>query len=432
MRIQPLRGIVIAALCAGLLAACGSSRPAATTDGAEPAATQTVDIYSSLPLRGPRKAESEAIVKGINVALLQYPNDHVGPYQVRYRSLDDTRPRSGGWSMVQTVANAQKAAGEPHAVAYIGDLDSGATKLSLPILNQADIVQITPGSGYPGLTNSVRPVTRPGEPQVFYPNRNSRTLLRLIPNDLVEAAAALDELKSLGCMHVAAASLGGGTDGAAFVRAIAATVKLYGMVYVPSPKGGPGTNPKLYPAYAEAMRNLNVGCFVLTGHDTQAATAVTKAIHAELPAGYIVGTSGFCNRSWLGTGANAIPAADQRFLLCTSPVLPLSKYPGYRPFMTNFHKLYGKNAKPPGPYAVYGYQAAEMVLNVLVGLESGGDIRRQVLEGVTDGGVRNSALVGSYVFDPFGNLVSRKYPLYTFKDGQLVYSATLNPPYVLQ
>ena len=53
----------------------------------------------------------------------------------------------------------------PQTVAYIGDLNTGATELSLPILNQAGIVQLTPGSGYPGLTDKVTGVTvTPGEP----------------------------------------------------------------------------------------------------------------------------------------------------------------------------------------------------------------------------------------------------------------------------
>ncbi|HEX3804524.1 MAG TPA: ABC transporter substrate-binding protein [Solirubrobacteraceae bacterium] len=428
-RAHLLRGIGITVLCAAALAACGSNRSATTTKGAKspPRDTHTVDIYSSLPLDGPQKAESEAIMSGIRY-WLSLGNSHVASYTIRYIPRNDASQRTGSWSAQRTVTIARQAAQDPHAIAYIGDLDSGATELSLPILNQAGMVQITPGSGYPGLTNSVPPVTQSGEPARFYPNRNSHTLLRLIPSDLVEASAALDKLKSTQCVHVAAVAFGGGAGAKPLVTAVAETAKLYNMVYVPPPKGGvPGTNTKLYSAYVSAMRSLGVGCFVLTGRVTPAAIALTKAIHEELPAGYIVGTTGFCNRGWLGSGANAIPEPVEHFLYCASPVLPLAKYPGSKPLVAHLEKLYGKHLPLSAWYAVYGYQAAEMVGDAIPGLDGTEDNRKWVLQGLIGGGPRSSSLIGPFSFDANGNLLSHKYGMYTLKNGRLTYSTTLDP-----
>ena len=64
---------------------------------------------------------------------------------MRARFLDDT---GGGsrWSPVASAANARRAAEDSTAIGFIGDLDSGATRVSLPITNQAEIPQVSPGS----------------------------------------------------------------------------------------------------------------------------------------------------------------------------------------------------------------------------------------------------------------------------------------------
>ncbi len=104
---------------------------------------------------------------------------------------------SHGWNPAATIQSAVTAARNQQTVAYIGDLDSGATQLSLPILNQAGIVQLTPGSGYPGLTDDVKNVTFPlGEPNKYYP-QSRPSLFRLVPNDIIQAAAIVDWLKDV-------------------------------------------------------------------------------------------------------------------------------------------------------------------------------------------------------------------------------------------
>jgi len=433
----------LAVLCALGLAACGSSHSTyVTTNGGKPPVREghavreshTVRIYSSLPLHGPERAESEAIIMGIRVARRQDAlNYHVGRYQIEYKSLNDAGAR--GWTPAAVVRNAREVALDPQSVAYIGDLDSRATEYSLPILNQAGILQITPGSGYPGLTDRVPGITAADEPTEFYPNRSTRTLLRLIPSDLVEAAAALEQLQSEHCVHVGAAVFGGGSEATALQATVAQTARLYGMVYVPPEKANqPGSDPQQYPAYVSYMRSHAVGCFVLIGEVSRQAVALTQAIHAQLPAGYIVGTSGFCSRSWLGSGTSAVPAAAEGYLLCTSPTLPLTRYPGIRTFMGLYRQLPGKHPKNPSPYAIYGYQAAEMVLNVVDGFSNATDNRKQTLMrtvGMSPFPLYSAVLGIKYSFDKSGDTTSHAYGIYGFRDGRLVYETTLSPKLVI-
>jgi len=383
-------------------------------------------VYSSLPLKGPQRQESNSIIAGINLAFGQV-DSRVGSYVIRFTSLDDSvthaKPATHAGSIPPAVRNAQRAVHDEHTVAYIGDLDSGATELSLPILNQAGIVQITPGSGYPGLTDSLPPVTATGEPKKFYPIPKF-TLLRLIPNDMVQAAATLKLLDSTGCTHVAAASLDGGVDGPALVKAVKLTAKEYGMVYVAAPPG-PGKKTSGYPTYALKLRDAGVTCFVLAGHVTRVAVTLTEDIHAELPTGAIVGSSGFCSRAWTDPARHGVSAAVDPYLYCTAPLPPPSKYPV---FIADFRRAYHRT---PGAYALIGYRAAEMVIDGVNNLGSGRDDRRAVLAALIGGVGHPSPVAGNYTFDARGNLTTHAYAIYHVVGGRPKYYKTLTPSKVV-
>ncbi|HEY6399467.1 MAG TPA: ABC transporter substrate-binding protein, partial [Solirubrobacteraceae bacterium] len=190
----------LAALLA--LAGCGGTG-AGSADRAGP---PTVDVYSSLPLLGPSSSQGAAILNGIKLALAQ-ANGRAGRWTVDYKSLDDSSAASGGWDPGQTEANAQKAASDPKAVLYIGELDSDASAVSIPVLNEAGIAQISPASTYAGLTTAL-PGAASGEPMKYDPT-GTPTFLRLAPIDSIQGAADLIAMKQAGCQNVAVADDGG-------------------------------------------------------------------------------------------------------------------------------------------------------------------------------------------------------------------------------
>ncbi len=101
-------------------------------------------VYVSLPLHGERAAEGRAAADGARLALAG-AGGRIGHFRLRARFLDDT---GGGarWDPVASAANARRASQDSTAIGFIGDLDSGATRVSLPITNQAEIPQISPGA----------------------------------------------------------------------------------------------------------------------------------------------------------------------------------------------------------------------------------------------------------------------------------------------
>ena len=166
LRRKPTVSCLLAVLvCA--LGGCGGGAQTAGSSGG------TVDFYSSLPLNGTSAATAAAIVDGAKLALTQ-AGGRAGRFTVRYVSLDDSTPQSGTWNQAKTAANAREAAADPKAVYYIGEFNSGASEVSMPILNRAGVPQVSPASTYVGLTTN-EPGSLPGEPNTYFPRAGAHS-----------------------------------------------------------------------------------------------------------------------------------------------------------------------------------------------------------------------------------------------------------------
>ena len=154
-------------------------------------------------MQGASSAQTIPLVNGIKLALSQ-ANNKAGQWTVNYQVLDDSTAAAGKWDPGQTAANARKVASDPKAVFYIGEFNSGASEVSIPILNEAGIPQVSPANTYVGLTTNL-PGSAPGEPEKYYPT-GKRTYLRIVPIDSIQAAADLIAMKDAGCTKVAVAN----------------------------------------------------------------------------------------------------------------------------------------------------------------------------------------------------------------------------------
>ena len=186
------RWLGLVALAAVFLGVAGCGRRAGVRRGRSDGGQLTV--YSSLPLQGPSAGVSEQIVDGESLAL-KNAGGRAGDFKIDYSSLDDASPSSGEWNSGVTETNAKIAAQDTSTIAYIGDFDSAATAISLPIINGAGILQISPSSPYVGLTSSLD--TEQDEPGRFYPS-GKQTFVRLAPSDVVQAQAQVQLMKSQG------------------------------------------------------------------------------------------------------------------------------------------------------------------------------------------------------------------------------------------
>jgi ABC-type branched-subunit amino acid transport system substrate-binding protein len=164
----------LAVVLALALAACGG-------DGGEVEGALTV--YVSLPLRGDSGVDGRDAMRGAKLALTDAGGD-VGDLDVRAVYLDDTNgpATSARWDPVRVAANARRATQDSTSIAYIGELESGATRTSLPITNSARILQVSPASSASDLAAPF-----PGSEEVPDDIQTSgeRSFGRVVPDDVV-------------------------------------------------------------------------------------------------------------------------------------------------------------------------------------------------------------------------------------------------------
>ena len=416
----------IAALAAIALAVVGcSSSSSSTSSGGSSSSSSsgssgnTVDIYSSLPLQGASTSQTNPMVNGIKLALAQ-AGGKAGQWTVNYQSLDDSTAAAAAWDPGQTAANARKVATDPKAIYYIGEFNSGASEVSIPILNQGGIPQVSPANTYVGLTTNL-PGSAPGEPQKYYPT-GTRTYLRIVPIDSIQAASGLIAMKNAGCTKVAIAN-----DKQAYGAGLAKLLELekgsYGVTIV-SNTGIDKTAPN-FRSYASTIQGQGADCFYFAGITANGAVQITKDVNSAIPKAKIFGGDGVCSDSYTAAAKGGVPAAIDPLIECTVATQNLAAYPGGKTFLAAYQAKYG--TANPDPYAIYGYEVMKLGLDTIKGLGAQGNSKSAVLKALFATTARSSVL-GTYGFDKNGDTTLKAYGLYKVgSNGEPVFLKTITP-----
>src|ERR1700741_793607 len=117
-------GCLLAALTFGVAACGGSDEDSTAPKSGGESAGKSLTIYSSVPLQGASRIQTEALVNGAKLAVEQAGNK-AGNYSIKYVPLDDSPAQAGSWTPEATSANALKAAQDESTAVYIGEFNSG-------------------------------------------------------------------------------------------------------------------------------------------------------------------------------------------------------------------------------------------------------------------------------------------------------------------
>jgi len=403
------------------VSACGSSSSSTSSSaGAAPSSSaKTVDIYSSLPLQGASSAQTMPLVNGMKLALSQ-AGGKAGSFTVNYQSLDDSTAAAGKWDPGQTAADARKVASDPKAVYYVGEFNSGASEVSIPILNQAGIPQVSPANTYVGLTTSL-PGSAPGEPSKYYPT-GTRTYLRIVPIDSIQAAADLMAMKQAGCTKVAVAN-----DKEAYGAGLATLLGLEKGFYGVSIVSNTGIDPTApnFRSFAATVKSEGADCFFFAGIVSNGAVQITKDVHAALPTAKVFGGDGVCTDSYTSAAKGGVPASLYPLTECTVATQNLDAYPGGKDFLAAYKAKYG--VANPDPYAIYGFEVMKLGLDTIARLGAQGNSKSAVLKALFATTARSSVL-GTYGFNKNGDTTLKSYGLYKVgPTGEPVFFKTLTP-----
>jgi branched-chain amino acid transport system substrate-binding protein len=353
------------------------------------ASAQGLTVYSSLPLSGPARVQTKAVNDGARQALREAGGTAAGR-PLRLVTLNDATRRTGAWTPGREARNARRAARDDSTIAYIGAFNSGASQISIPILNEAGIPQISPSNTYTGLTTR----GQRGEPDKYYPT-GVRTYFRIVPNDTVQAAALATTMRDRGCTRVAAVH-DNEVYGAGMNRDFRAAAQRLGLPIVANRAIGRRTRS------FRSITRARPDCVVYTGITANGAVRLFRSVGRgrQMFGSDGVAESGFTRR---------LPRSVARRTLVSVATLAPEAYPGAA--------IIGRS----DPYKIYGYEAMKLILDAL---NAGGPTKEGVLGALRAVQNRNSVL-GTYSFDANGDTTLRTYGLYAVRGGALAWAAAV-------
>jgi branched-chain amino acid transport system substrate-binding protein len=401
-------GAIVALAGAALAAGCGA-QASAENHVVGPRLT----VYASLPFEGSSASTARGVLGGVELALDQ-AHRRVGSYVIDLRVLNDATVQSGGWDPGQTSANARQAAADHSTIGYIGDVDSGATAVSIPLLNRAGIPQVSPTSTAVGLTTN-GPGASPGEPYKYYPTQR-RTFVRVVPDDAVQAAAQTRTQLEAGCRRVVVLE-DGGVDGRDAALSFAAVARRSGLRVIATDQYSQGANPR---AVAASVATSGADCALITGLADRAAAQLSERIGMVAPGVLLFGWSGLAVPGYTDPADGGVPAWLAPDLALTAPGLAASRYP---PSGRRFEAAYARRYGSPPPSAIYGYEAMSLLLDAIARATHGGRLpvdRSTVLAALRHTQDRHSVL-GTYSINADGDTTLDRYGVYRVADGRLVF-----------
>jgi branched-chain amino acid transport system substrate-binding protein len=400
-------------LCAFGVAACGGSD---SGGGGGSSKSKTVTIYSSLPLQGASRGNSEAVNNGAKLAL-KAVNNKVNGITINFKTLDDSTASAGKWDPGQTQSNARKAVQDKSTVAYLGEFNSGATTNSLPILNEAGIPQVSPSNTAQGLTAKGLG-SAPGEPDKYYPT-GKRTYARVVPRDEIQGGAVVSAMKDDGCKKVYIVN-----DKEVYGQGLATVVQTQAPKQGMEVVGNDGYDPKAsnYRSLASKIAGKGTDCFFGSIIVDNNGSQLFKDVAAGVPNSKLYGPDGVAEETFTNPKEGGIPASIADRVKVTVATLSQDKYPpAGQKLLKDYQTEYNKK---PETYAIYGYEAMSLILDAMKRAGSSANDRKAVNDQIHKTKDKQSVL-GTYSIDENGDTSLTDYGLYTIKDGQLVFDKVI-------
>ena len=416
MRVRHLAALscLLAASSFGV-AACGSddndSGSGGSSTSSSDSGSSNLTIYSSLPLQGDSRPQSVSVNNGEQLALEKAGNK-AGKFTISYKKLDDATAAAGKWDPGATSSDARKAAQDKTTIAYLGEFNSGASAISIPILNEAGILQISPSNTAVGLTRSQG--ADKGEPDKYYPS-GKRTYGRVVPADHIQAAAQVTYQKDNNCTKLYILN-----DKEVYGKGIADQVAPLAKAAGITVLGNDGIDPKAanYRALAGTIKTKGADCIFFGGITQNNAVQLWKDLNAALPSAKLFGPDGVAESAF----SEKIGTKAEKQTYITNPTLDPKLYPqSGQDFFKEYKAKYGAD---PEPYAIYGYEAMSIALQAITDAGDKGNDRQAVIDAFFKIKNRESVL-GTYSIDENGDTTLSDYGGNRIEGGKLVFDKVI-------
>jgi branched-chain amino acid transport system substrate-binding protein len=397
------------------VAACGSDNKSSSAGTTGTAAGGTLTIYSSLPLQGASRPQMIDLGNGIKLALKEAGNK-AGPFDIKYVPKDDSSAQAGKWTPENVSANARAAAQDKSTGAYIGEFNSGASAISIPILSDGKVPQISPSNTAVGLTSN-EPGADPGTPEKYYPS-GFRNYVRIVPKDTIQGAALATIMKQDGCTKVAMTN-----DKEVYGAGLATNINLAAKKVGLNIIFNQGIDPKApnYRSLAARAKSQGADCFVFSGITSNNGVQIFKDFNAALPNAKLYGPDGVAETGFTDPKQGGIPAKVAQHVKLTVATLSRTSYGAVgKKFFADYATQFG--IKNPNPYAIYGYETMRLALDAITRSKTGK--REDIVKALFATNNRDSPL-GTYSIDKNGDTTLTDYGVYKVVGGQQVFLKTV-------
>jgi branched-chain amino acid transport system substrate-binding protein len=370
-------------------------------------------------MTGASLTQTQTIANAMQLRLEQANGEACGgSVKLSYEAWDDASAALGKWDPAVETENGTKAAADTSIIAYLGTFNSGAAMLSIPILNQAGpLVMVSPANTYPGLTKPGKGAE--GEPDKFYPS-GARNYARVVAADDIQGAvAARFVFNELGAKSVYILD-----DQELYGKGVAdvfeATATEIGLKVV----GHEGIDTKAadYKALMTKISTSNDGgapdaIYVGMIVDNNAAQLVKDkvAILGDNETVKFVGPDGIQTQAFIdGAGADVAEG-----VYASVAGLPFDKLPeAAQTFKKDYDAKFGGDLNEP--YAVYGYEAMNVVLAAVekVCADGGDPSDRAAVRDAVFATKDFNGVLGTWSFDENGDTNLTDMTFYVAKDGK--------------
>jgi branched-chain amino acid transport system substrate-binding protein len=352
-------------------------------------------MVSDFPLQGSSRTQTEQIVAAIKYELEQR-NYKAGDYNIGYQSCDDATAQAGKWDSGKCSQNANNYAANDGVIGVIGTFNSGCAQIIVPVINQAadgPIPMVSPANTLVCITTSANNCSAT-EPDKYYPN-GSRNYLRVVAHDGYQGAAMAEFSQSQGIKKVYILN-----DKESYGLGVATNYRDAAESLGIEIAGFDAWDPNAtsYTALFNKVKQTGADAVFLGGLIDENGAQVIKDKVAVLGpndgAVKLLAPDGFTTQATIDEAGSA--SAGMFMSVAGKPINELAGKA--REFIDGLESgpLAGKAIDP---YAIYGAQAAQVLLDAIAASDgSREDVITQLFATDTDEG-----LIGAFTFNEEGD-----------------------------
>jgi branched-chain amino acid transport system substrate-binding protein len=382
-----------------------------------------IRIYSSWPLTGGTQFTGESMLHAAELALEHYlaDNNGEGPagFTIELVPLDDASPTTGEWDGTIEAENAQRCVNDAQCLVYFGTYNSGAAKVSMTITNAAGMAQISPANTYAGLTQSGCDGCAEDEPGIYRPS-GEVNYFRTPPTDDVQGPAGASWAYCMGYQNVYILD-----DAQAYGKGVADTFEAHANRIGLNVVGHSSVESMeidfraLLTEVRRSGADLVYGGFVLTSGGPQIAQQM-DSLGLFADGVKFLGADGLASPALVEQAGGADVVNGNVLVTFPGPIPSLLTTETAERFNAEYVERWGE----PDPYALYAYQAMQIILD---SIERAGEADRgAILEAMRETQDLDT-ITGPFSFNEDGDAASGGFWGYAFVDGAMAEPTLITP-----